>query len=280
MFGQSHRFVVVWATCLLLTAFSFQVVAQSYASKEGDSISPTFYAKFGYFYPKFSTSIRLDNEKGRGTEIGLEDELKLSEELGVFRFDGMIQLSRRSQIVASYTYFRRDRTLALERDLTFRDVTLEAGSGGNYKFDVDYIAATYRHSFFSKLNWNAGLSAGLRAVFIDTEFNSSVNDFSFRESASFVAPALLIGMHGGAYLTPRLLARYSLELMYVTISDIDIRVVESNAEVQYFIFDNVGLGLSYSTNLYRVNQIPFTTRLDGKVNFEFGGLDLFLVIRI
>lgn len=38
---------------------------------------------------------------------------------------------------------------------------------------------------------------------------------NFRKKANFNAPAVLFGVHGSAYLTPKLLARYSLEVFYL-----------------------------------------------------------------
>ena len=85
-------------------------------------------------------------------------------------------------------------------------------------------------------------------------------------------------MHGSAYLTPKLLARYSLEYFYLSIDGIDINVIESNFSVQYFIFKQFGLGLAYSTNDYQVNDIPLGD-FNGKVDFNFGGMNLFLSAR-
>jgi hypothetical protein len=48
--------------------------------------------------------------------------------------------------------------------------------------------------------------------------------------------------------------------------------------VQYFFFKQIGAGLAYSTNDYQVNDIPLGD-LNGKVDFNFGGINLFLSAR-
>jgi len=75
------------------------------------------------------------------------------------------------------------------------------------------------------------------------------------------------------------MARYSLEAFYLKVSDVRINIVESSASVHYFITKNVGLGIAYSTNSYRLTNLPLWGESEGKVNFEFGGLNMFLTTR-
>jgi hypothetical protein len=263
----------------LLCSVTYTISSQSYESREGDSINPRVYIKTGVYYPNLNTSFRIDGSR-LGTEIGLEDDLKLSEDLGVFRTDVIFRITEKSSIVGSYTFINRSNKLTLEEDFEFEDTVFEEGSGIEFNFDVNYVAATYRYNFFNELNWNAGLSAGLRGVFINTGAIGRVNDQTREEEASFVAPAILLGIHGSAYLTPRLLAQYSLEAFYVEISGVKINIIESNASVSWFFTKSIGAGLAYSTNNYRLTDIPLSDSFDGKVNFSFGGLNLFLVARI
>ncbi len=268
------------STSILTLLFICQVGwSQSYTSREGDSINPRYYLWAGLYYPNMNTTLRIDSKKGIGTEIGLEDDLNLSEELGVFRLDGMVRLTENSQLLVTYTGIKRNKSLFLEKDIKFGDTIFKANSGAEYKFNVDYIGATYRYNFFNERNWNAGLSGGARGVIINTSLNARLNDLSYAHDATLTAPAILLGVHGSAYLTPRLLARYSLEFFYLKINDIKINIVESNASVHYFIFKNVGLGLAYSTNNYRLTNLPLWGDSEGKVNFEFGGLNMYLTSR-
>lgn len=167
----------------------------------------------------------------------------------------------------------------MQEDIEFGERLIEAGSGVNYNFDVDYLAATYQYSFWNKLNWRAGLSAGLRAVFINTGIEAELNNRITKESRSFTAPAILLGAHGSAYLTRRLLAKYSLEVLYLTIQDVRINVIESNAAVHWFFARSFGLGLQYSTNSYRLRDLPFSDSFKGKVDFEFDGFNVVLTAR-
>ena len=257
---------------------SSNVVAQSYTTVEGDSIYPRFYLETGYYFPNITTRLRVDGDN-LGTEINLEDDFNFESEMSVFRLGGFIRISPKSQLAVSYTRMHRSKRRTVERDIEWNDTIFEANSDINLKFDVNYFAATYRYSFFNEKNWNAGLSVGLRGVDIGTSINARFNNRQASREANVLAPAILFGVHGSAYLTPNLLARYSLEYFYLSVNGIDVTVIESNAAVQYFIFKNIGLGLAYSTNDYRLRDVPLTDNFDGKIEFGFGGFNLFLSAR-
>ena len=276
------KYIFLCFTISVYLCSNSTILAQSYTTAEGDSINPRAYITLGYYSPNINTSLRLDGILGLGTEIGLED-LGLEEDKSVFRLDGVIRVSPRSQLAIAYTAINRKSISTLERDVVVGDNTFLQGSGVGLKFNVDYFALTWRYSFFNEKNWNAGVSLGARAVSINTGFGAQLTanagqGFSYSESASVTAPALLIGIHGSGYLTPKLLARYSLEYFQLSVSGIDISVIESNFSVQYFIWRNLGLGLAYSTNDYQVKDIPIGN-FDGQFDFNFGGLNLFLSAR-
>ena len=265
----------------MLIALGFQslVNAQSYESREGDSITPRFYIGAGFFFPNIDTALRIDSSIGIGTEINLEDDLKLDENIQVFKFGALVKISPRSQLLAGFTAIDRSQTLTLEENIEVGDTIFYAGSNARIKFDVNYFALTWRYSFFNEKNWNAGLSFGARVMDINSSFNALLNDDSYFVEEGIIAPAVLFGIHGSAYLRPRLLARYSLEYLYLDIKGIDITILESTATVSYFIFKNVGLGLGYSTNNYRLRNIPLSDDFDGKVIFGFGGFNLYITAR-
>jgi hypothetical protein len=277
-----NKYLVLFLAIGVYLASTSNILAQSYTTAEGDSINPRAYITLGYYSPNINTSFRLNGALGIGTEIGLED-LGLDESKSVFRLDGVVRISPKSQLAIAYTRINRKSTAILDKDINVGDESFLEGSGVGVKFDVDYFAVTWRYSFFNEKNWNAGASIGARAVGINTGFGAILNtasgeEFSYGEEVSVTAPALLVGIHGGAYLTPKLLARYSLEYFQLSVSGIDISVIESNFSVQYFFLKSVGVGLAYSTNDYQVKNIPLGD-FDGQFDFNFGGMNLFLSAR-
>jgi hypothetical protein len=259
----------------LAALFVQSVYAQRYISPQGDTVDPRFQLSLGGYFPEMTTSMRIDTKIGIGTELSLEDLFNLEKEMSVFRIAGNFDISRRSTLQGSYVGINRDNTVTLERDITIGDTTYNAGAQMEINFDVNYYALTYQYNLFEKVNWKAGFSAGLRFAEFKTAFRAQFNNQSASTTTQVGAPALLIGVHGSAYLAPRLLGTYSMEYFQLTVSDIKIKVLETNVALQYFITKNIGLGGGYASSSYQVNDIPISDNLDGRVDFIFEGFHLF-----
>lgn len=253
--------------------------AQSYLNANFDIITPRIYISAGISFPEITTSMRVDSESGLGTEIGLENNCKLKSNISVFQAEGVLRLKKKSQLAFGFTSLNRGNDFNFENDVNFGDTTFYAGANASINFDVLYYALTWRYSFFNKPNWNAGLSLGARVVQFKAGLTANFNSRKYEQNASVAAPALLIGVHGGAYLAPRLLGRYSLEYFQVSVAGIDIHIMETDVSLQYYVIENVAIGGGYATNSYKVNEVPISDNFDGKVLFAFGGFNLFLSAR-
>ena len=271
---QSYK----WRGFVLLLAFSQFGLAQSYQSNDGKIHNPRWYLAVGGYFPQLNTSLRIDSERGVGTEISLEDDFRLEDQVNAIRFSANFRIKERSQLVFSFTNINRQRSFKLSEDIQFGDTTFYANAQADFEFDVYYYALTWRYSFFNETNWNAGLSLGLRSVQLSTNLEASLNNRSYEQSFSAVAPTLLVGLHGSGYLTPRLLGRYSFEYFRITVFDIQASVIETQASLQYFITKNVGLGCGYATSNYGVRDIPLGD-LTGKFDFSFAGFTVFASAR-
>jgi hypothetical protein len=258
---------------------ALQVNAQTYIQEKGDSINPRVYASVGLFFPNITTSLRIDSDRGLGTELGLEDDFKFDDLISVFNIQGVVRVKNRSQFVLAFTNMSRSSNIQLDDNIEIGDTAFYVGANLDMKFDVNYYALTWRYSFFNNANWSAGLSFGLRAAQFIVKADAEVNGREYGESASVVAPAPLIGLHGSGYLTERLLARYSLEYFTLNVEGIDLNILESRASLEYFILENVGIGAAYSTSRYRVREFPLSDDFEGSVLFDFSGGNLFLSAR-
>jgi len=266
---------------LALTLFLFALLtggsvnAQRYISPVGDTIDPRVQFSLGGYFPELTTSFRIDTKFGIGTELSLEDLFKLEREMSVFRVAGLVDLSRRSALEGSFIAINRSNSFQLNQDITIGDTSFSAGAEASLDFDVNYYALTYQYALFEKVNWRAGFSAGLRYAEFSTAFRARFNNESSSTTFKIGAPALLIGVHGSAYLTPRLLGRYTMEYFQLSVADVSIKVLETNVNLQYFITKNIGIGGGYAASNYQVNEIPIGDNLSGKVTFAFEGFHLF-----
>ncbi|MFT6997981.1 MAG: hypothetical protein ACJAQ4_001738 [Cryomorphaceae bacterium] len=264
---------------LIVMICTLQMNSQSYISQSGDSIHPRVYFSVGLFYPNMTTSLRVDSKNGFGTELGLEDDFSFEEVIAVFNAQAIVRVKNRSQFVIAFTNMNRTSNFELDERIEIGDTAFDIGASLDMRFDVNYYALTWRYSFFNNANWNAGLSLGLRAVQFRVKADARFNGSGYGESYSVTAPAALFGLHGSGYLTDRLLARYSIEYFGLSIDELRINVLESRASLEYFIFENVGIGAAYSTTEYRVEDFPLSDDFDGRILFDFSGGNLFLSAR-
>lgn len=254
-------------------------LAQSYVRKDSVLEEPFIYFSVGSFFPTINTALRVDTDAGLGTEISLEDNLNMNSQASVFKSTLIMRASPKSQFLFSLTGIDRQSSFFVEDTLAFQGKTYPVGVNARLFFNTRFYAFTWRYSIWNKPNWNAGLSVGARAIGIHTGMDAVIQGSSINESVRIAAPAILFGLHGSAYLTDRLLGRYSFDYLHFTIFDIDIRVLETNASLEYFIFKNVGIGGSYSVNEYSIREIPFSSDFQGKVIFQIGGFNLFATLR-
>jgi len=246
-------------------------------NEDSTVFNPRVYVSVGAYFPSVDTRLRVDGEF-IGTEISLEDDLKLLEDLSVFKVDGLIRAGERSQFLISFTSLLRKNDFELNESIRVRDTVFDVGTKLGIYFDTYYSAFTWRYSLFNEVGWNAGFSVGARYMVFRTGFESEINGKTNSVQESIGAPALLVGLHGSGYLTPRLLARYSIEYLGFSVEGIDVRILETDFTLEYFIGKNWGIGAAYSTNEYLVKEIPFSD-FDGRITFDFGGANLFATMR-
>lgn len=268
------RFTLVFL--LLITTFA-DLKSQSVVTRDSTVYNPRLYFSAGAYFPSVSTRLRIDGDV-IGSDLSLEDDFRLLEDMSVFKVDGLVRAGQRSQFHISFTQLIRSQDFVVDEPIVINDMTFDVDAEVDLTFDTYYSALTWRYSLVNEKNWNAGFSVGMRYVYFNTSFDGRIDDDRVMFEDGIGAPAFLLGLHGGAYPFPRLLGRYSFEWIGLSVAGISINILETNASLEYFIGKNWGLGVAYSTNDYVVRDIPFSD-FDGRINFEFGGGNLFLTAR-
>jgi len=265
--------------CLFLVTTLFHGYSQSYIAKDSSVVNPKLYGYVGMFVPSINTSIRIDSDKGLGTDLSLEDDLKIPSTISVFKADVYYRVKKKSQFVFSYTAMKRDRSLSIDKDINFADTSFYINSDVHAYINTFYYGFTWKYSVWNKPGWNAGFSLGLRVLNVKAGIEASLNANSYKSDKSIAAPALLYGLHGSGYLTPNFMARYSMEYFQLSISGIKMLILENKFSLEYYIHKNAGVGGGYQTSLYSIKEVPFTDNFKGRIRFLFSGFQLFANVR-
>ena len=238
-----------------------------------------YYISAGTFFPTTQTTLRVDG-RFAGTYIDLENDFKMKGKGVSFRTEAIGQFSPRSSVSLTYFSIFKNGSATLDRDITYNDTILHAGGTVNSVFNIRFMGASYRYSVFYKENWSLGLTTGLRvlnmdvgATVIEPNGNSYSNQFS-----SYI-PVILFGIHGSAYITPRFLARYSLEYFGLRIQGVSGQVVDNRLTLEYYILKNFSIGGSFTHINYTVKDFPVTRDFNGEVSYSIMGFALYAGVR-
>jgi hypothetical protein len=281
---RSHIKQGINVFCLLL--FPLIVNSQSYVSNDttsNDTIKyPRLYVSVGGYFPTINTSLKINSDKlGIGSTVVVEDVFNLPSDLSVFRFNALLHVKKRSQFDFYFISLDRKSENILDRDINFKDSVFHANAKINSYFNAQYYAATWRYSFFNKPSWNAGITVGARWLQIGTglSFESTNNIPAYSQSVDVGVPTILFGVHGAAYLTPKLLGRYTFEYFQLTIKGIKATVADNRFSLEYYFFKKFGAGFSFASTEYKVVELPLLENFDGEIKFRFSGFAVFLTAR-
>ncbi|HSY61954.1 MAG TPA: hypothetical protein VK796_08770 [Cytophaga sp.] len=265
--------LVFYLSIFSLSAFSMDSLKVSKMPKY------RYYVYAGMFFPTTETTLRVDG-KYLGTYVNLENDFNMKGKGVSFRTEALAQLSPRSSVSLTYFSIFNNGHTTLDRDITFGDSTFHAGADLSSYFNIRFMGASYRYSIFYKENWSLGLTTGVRVLNMDVgaTIHRQNGDFYSKQFSTYI-PVVLFGIHGSAYITPRFLARYSLEYFGLKINGISGGVLDNRLTLEYYILKNFSLGGSFTHINYKVNNFPLTSRFDGEVNYSIMGFSLYVGAR-
>ena len=137
------------------------VLAGSPTASFAESPQDSYWIGLEYFYPKISSTVRLDpTTTGRpGTTLRLEDDLDLADRKGTPYFTAGMRLGERWRLEFEYYTLNRSATKTGERQIEWGDVTFPvAGQRLQSTFDSTIYRLTGGYSFYKEPSAEAGAS--------------------------------------------------------------------------------------------------------------------------
>ena len=268
------------AAFALLGTRSVPVVAQSAdvairaeqgAFERFGGVADRFNVRGGLVFASHDTRARVDSESlGVGTLVNLEDDLGLQSTTRTGRVDGYVRLGRRHQLRAGYISLRRGASTRLQQPVQWGNDVFDVDVGVETAVNLKLIPANYRFSLVKSDRVDAGLSAGVFALFADARVAAPQEGLSQAESASFPLP--VFGGDIDLAVAPRVFLIAGAEYFSLSIEDVSGSWREFRAGLEVFTIRNVGLGAAYR---YVNIEIDGTSALSGAPN----GTDIFFDYR-
>ena len=241
-----------YCTLLLIVAATTSIAIAEVTNEEyyeARGVHDRFSVSIGAFATDFDTRARLDSDlfPDSGTEISFEDDLDFNADESNLRLDGYWRFSRKNRIEFGLMRFTRDARADLEEEIQWGDEVYDLDATVKAETEMDVIKFAYKHSFIANGRVTAGISVGLNAMLFDaelTEIVAGVGEDS--QSEDLIAPVPMIGAHFEYTIVPRLIVRGSWELFDVEVEDLEARVIDWRASLDWYPFDHFGLGVGYN----------------------------------
>lgn len=225
--------------------------------------------------------LRVDGSR-RGQDFSLSHDLGLDSERDVGFFSLGWRPFERHQFDLSYFSDEVSSTRILDREISIDDQTFMVGARLHTRFDVDAYDLSYTWWLQSTPRQAFGVNVGLVGYIIDIDAQAvgSASDQSAERSASASVdlPAPRIGVSYRRAFGQGWRFSASGSAFETSVGNIDARVLDARAGIEYYPWSHFGMRLQYSVNRIRADLDK--TEFNGRANLDFSGLQLQLVGRL
>ena len=272
-----------WLLAAMLVMFFFPPA--SWGSETDTNKEPweKFGIQAGYFLSAVDSGFRLGT--GIGVDIDVEDLLGLDSSNSVFRVGALWRFTdnRRHRLDFSWFSLNRDGSRQILQDIVIEDkdgneIPIDAGSTVDAFFDLDIYQFAYSYSFLQDERLDLAVQIGAYIMPIDVGLSVS-GVIDEQGSARFTAPLPVLGLRMDIALTPRWFIRTGAQAFYLEYDNFRGSILKVNAALEYNPWDHVGIGLGFDTlkiNVEAEGEDWPGIDLNGKVNFGYAGLQLYL----
>jgi hypothetical protein len=241
-----------------------------------------FKISLGGYFPSIDTEAKIDGIQV-GDPIDLEDELHLSDNDSIFRVDGYWRFFKRHRLGLGYYKLSRDANRVLDTDIKIGDETFPTYARVATELDLGFYTIDYMYSFYQGEKWE--ISGGLGAYWVDLEFsvaasldvNNDPIDDALYESTDFNGPLPYLGLGFEYYITPKWLAMVKGGYFQLEVGDVDGKLMNMGAKLEYQFTKMFGLGLGY--DYFRIDADITDGNKKAELTYNYSGVQAYGILR-
>lgn len=239
----------------------FLLVLCSPSANAQDSIKykwEKFCFSFGGFLTSMDSNIGLyGTESGLGLIINMEEALNLTTSSVVIRSEVEFNFGsrRRSHIRMGYFGSFRSSSKVIEEEIGIGDIIIPINASVTTQYNLQIIRAMYDYSIYKDDRMDLALSGGFYILPVSFSLNS---DLFAEQATSFIAPLPVLGIRNTFFISPKLLIKQNIEVLYLKTSSFEGNITDLNLYLEYNPFKHFGLGLGY--NAFRSKFSTFKER--------------------
>ncbi len=251
---RKHRMFVVaviWMCCVSLV-WADDPTDTERAEFDAPALNSTWLVRVGGSLSAYDTVLAWSAKGLGGAVIPVEDVLGLDESNETFKIGAEYRFNRRHSIELTATEFRRHAKSTIDSEIEWGDYIFRAHGEVGSELNIALLGLKYRYDFSDSGRLNAGFSAGLSTFGVEAMISGEArleNDQGEEwvegvvEGADVIAPVPMIGIFLDYAMTPKLLVRFSAEIIDLDISGHSGRVMQTKMALEYCFTDSFGVGL-------------------------------------
>jgi hypothetical protein len=262
----------------LLVAAASLVASSAWAQPANFSDVPDrFRLELGGFRIGADTELTFNSTGGPRPPVNFES-LNLPDNATRFYGEGYWRPWRRHEFSLSwYRNVRRGDPQTVQRDFTWGDRVITAGSTANAQVRSSYLSGVYRFAAYKNDRFEIGPSVGIGYLSIDAgiEGEASVAGGASRPfdlSADLGQPTGDLGAYLYWWPLRRLLVRGDFRYILVKPGNSEASVTDARAAVVYHPWRNIGIGLQYTGQKFRYDRDILSRELGGRIRYRGGQL--------
>jgi len=235
----------------------------------------------GGFFPSISTDIKVDVGDN---EINMEEILGLSENTSVLRLNGYWRFAKKHRLNFGYYRLKRDASAVFQDSLVIGGETWPVGALVASELTLDFYQINYLYSFIQGEKWEIAGSIGGYWVKADVELLLAasigpIGKGQLYTSEDVQGPLPLIGLVFDYYIAPKWLATVKGGYFQLSIGDLDGKLANIGASVEYQFTKYFGLGLGYDYFKIEVKSDSDGDVDISKIDYNYHGAQIFGVLR-
>jgi hypothetical protein len=200
----------------------------------------------GQLFGGVNTQMRVDSETlGVGTEVDLEDDFDLDDQVFAGRIDAHWRFAKRHALELSLFDLRRTGTRVIDREIQIGDEVFPVDASVKSELDTFVGKLAYRWSFWRRERWNAGVSIGTYVLDMRTQWEAG--GLALEEEFDATAPLPVLGAFWSFAFTPRLYLNVSSEFFGLEYEEYEGFLNDTVMTLEHRTFEHLafGLGLDY-----------------------------------
>jgi len=237
-----------------------------------------FSINLGFFLTTIYSDISLaGTQVGLGVNLNLEDALGLSSSTFVIRSEAAYNFGsrKRSHVRLGYFGLIRNSNKTLESEIEIGNTVFPVGTELSSRYDLNIIRTLYDYAYFQDERISLALSTGLYVLPVHFSIGTT---YVINENAKFTAPLPVLGIRNIFFITPKILLKQNLEILYLSTSNFEGRISDLNIYVEYNPHKRLGLGLGYNSFNFYINaqaEIKDIFNFQGSIETGFSGFLLY-----